>query len=130
MKKNVLIIDNDPIYRNLVQKLILKLDLSEKIFITKDGSESLNYLLKNQNQPGELPDIILLDIEMPVMDGWDFMDMYQSVKNSIPKKITIFLVSSSISTDDREKALTYKDISGFYSKPLTAEALTDIFKNL
>ncbi|MDY0090534.1 MAG: response regulator [Flavobacteriaceae bacterium] len=128
MKKNVLIIDNDPIYRSLIQKLILKSNFSEKIFTANDGNESLNYLLKNQNNPGELPDVILLDIEMPVMNGWDFMDIYQSIKNSVAKKITVFLVSSSISPEDRQKALDYEDISGFYSKPITTEILSEIFK--
>ncbi|HTO35559.1 MAG TPA: response regulator [Flavobacterium sp.] len=128
MRKNVLIIDNDPIYRSLIQKLILKSNFSEKIFTANDGNESLNYLLKNQNNPGELPDVILLDIEMPVMNGWDFMDMYQSIKNSVAKKITVFLVSSSISPEDRQKALDYEDISGFYSKPITTEILSEIFK--
>ncbi|MEQ8534886.1 MAG: response regulator, partial [Imperialibacter sp.] len=71
----------------------------------------------------ELPDVILLDINMPVMDGWQFLDEFVKIKPLIKKKITIYMVSSSIDEADLERAKTYEEVSDFIVKPVKAEDL-------
>lgn len=126
MKKSVLIIDNDPIYRTISQRIIEKLDLAKTIFVEKNGYTAIQFLSQVIENNSELPKIIFLDIEMPVMNGWEFMDEYCKFEKSLLTEIEIYIVSSSISQVDKDKANTYSEIKGFISKPLTIETLKNI----
>lgn len=126
MKKSVLIIDNDPIYRTISQRIIEKLDLAETIFVEKNGYTAIQFLSQVIENNSELPKIIFLDIEMPVMNGWEFMDEYCKFEKSLLTEIEIYIVSSSISQVDKDKANTFSEIKGFISKPLTIETLKNI----
>lgn len=126
MKKSVLIIDNDPIYRTISHKIIEKLDLAETIYVEKNGYTAIQFLTNMLENNSSLPQIILLDIEMPVMNGWEFMDEYCKIENTLLSGIEIYIVSSSISQVDKDKANTYSEIKGFISKPLTIETLKSI----
>jgi len=128
MKKSVLIIDNDPIYRTISQKIIEKLDLAETIYVEKNGYTAIQFLTNVIENSSPLPQIILLDIEMPVMNGWEFMDEYCKIENPLLAEIKIYIVSSSISQIDKDKANTYSEIKGFISKPLTIETLKSILE--
>lgn len=128
MKKSVLIIDNDPIYRTISHKIIEKLDLAETIFVEKNGYTAIQFLTNVIENNSPLPQIILLDIEMPVMNGWEFMDEYCKFENTLLAGIEIYIVSSSISQVDKDKANTYSEIKGFISKPLTIETLKSILQ--
>ena len=122
MPKIICIIDNDPIYRLITRKLIEKSNLFSEMTFYSNGEEGLHGLTHTEN----LPDIILLDIEMPVMDGWDFLDEFNQLKTSIHKDIKIYVVSSSILNEDKGKTSNYPWVSGFISKPLDLEKLNEI----
>jgi CheY-like chemotaxis protein len=126
MKKSVLIIDNDPIYRTISQKIIEKLDLAETIFVKKNGYTAIDFIINVLATKSKLPEIIFLDIEMPVMNGWEFMDEYCKIENTLLTGIEIYIVSSSISKVDKDKAKSYSEIKDFISKPLTIENLKTI----
>jgi CheY-like chemotaxis protein len=126
MKKSVLIIDNDPIYRTISQKIIEKLDLAETIFVEKNGYTAIDFINNVLATKSKLPEIIFLDIEMPVMNGWEFMDEYCKIENTLLTGIEIYIVSSSISQTDKDKAKSYAEIKDFISKPLTIENLKTI----
>ncbi|RAR49025.1 response regulator [Flavobacterium lacus] len=126
MKKSVLIIDNDPIYRTISQKIIEKLDLAETIFVEKNGYTAIDFIINVLATKSKLPEIIFLDIEMPVMNGWEFMDEYCKIENTLLTGIEIYIVSSSISQVDKDKAKSYSEIKDFISKPLTIENLKTI----
>jgi CheY-like chemotaxis protein len=116
----VWIIDDDHICSFTVQKLIEKGQLAQKIDIFKNGQDALDSLQKINFNTAKYPDIILLDINMPIMDGWQFMDKF--VKFVGKSAITLYMVSSSIDPRDQEKAKLYTtDIKGFIVKPLTLE---------
>lgn len=120
--KTICIIDDDPIYQLITKKIIEKTNLfSDRISFT-DGFEALEFF-KEENQ---IPDILLLDIEMPGMDGWDFLDEFCELEKKFDKHINIYVISSSIAKEDIEKAKTYNCITGFISKPINLEKLKKI----
>ena len=84
----------------------------------------MTYILENSNTPQNLPDLIFLDIQMPFIDGWQFLDHYIGL--TLPKPITIYVVSSSISSLDHEKSHQYTIISDFIVKPFSKNKILDV----
>jgi len=124
----ICIIDDDPIYQIITKKIIEKTDTKKTIISFSHGADAIAAFVTNLQNPTDLPDIILLDIDMPVMDGWDFMVSFERIKPMISKKIAVYIVSSSIADSDKEKAKTFKGISGYFSKPLTLKNFLEIEK--
>ena len=126
-KKSIWIVDDDSIYKFVIQKLISKIDLFENVRTFSNGEEATIALKKDWNLVKELPDIILLDIEMPIMDGWGFISEIDTLLPKINEKnIKIFISSSSIANEDKEKADRNPHIEGYYTKPITLEGLIEI----
>ena len=133
----VTIIDDDPIFAFIEKKLIEETNLVNQIKIFNNGLDALNFIKANAHKQELLPDIMLLDLDMPVMDGWKFLDEYISVKHSLDKKITIYVVASFISLLDMERIDRINEVSDFIIKPMTklkfekiVKALNDKAKNL
>ncbi|WP_240927948.1 response regulator, partial [Cellulophaga sp. Z1A5H] len=95
-----------------------------------DGEEALNFVLKNLNDKIELPDIILLDINMPIMDGFQFMEEFVKIKPKLGKKIVVYMVSSSVDPKDIERTKKISAISDYIIKPIEIEKLKAIIENL
>jgi CheY-like chemotaxis protein len=129
MKNKVIcIIDDDPIYQLLINKIIAMAETEYSIISFTNGKDALDSLTSNLAQDKELPEIILLDIEMPVMDGWDFMDHIEKALSEKHKKTAIYIVSSSIAHEDKEKAKTFPEIMGYFSKPMDTGKILEITK--
>ena len=125
-QKTIWVIDDDMIYQIIIRKIIKKSTLFSGISTFSNGNEALN-ALKNILENNEiLPDIILLDINMPIMDGWEFMEEIMLMKSQINKQIAFYIVSSSIAVEDKHKAKTYPDILGYLSKPVTLDDMIAI----
>jgi CheY-like chemotaxis protein len=97
-----------------------------KAFI--NGSEAINFLKGAAHQADELPDIILLDINMPVMDGWEFLDEFVLLQPLFGKKIILYVVSSSISPNDMDRAKAISAVTDYVIKPVTKEKFTEMMK--
>src|SRR5476651_629742 len=115
--KTVCVIDDDRIYIYGLKKLISIKQLSPNLMEFYNGQEAIDFLVNPENL-NELPDIIFLDINMPVMDGWGFMENFVKIKHQLGKKITIYMVSSSINDDDISRAKNISDISDYVIKPI------------
>lgn len=120
------VIDDDVIYQFAVKLNIKQLQLADQVLTFSNGEEAMVYFTENMENPEALPQVILLDINMPVMDGWDFLDWFQSVREKMARQIPIFMVSSSIDWRDIEKAKSYPEVQEYLSKPLTDGNFFDI----
>ncbi|NJN41304.1 MAG: response regulator [Flammeovirgaceae bacterium] len=90
------------------------------------GDEALDAIKNNCDKFEKLPDILLLDLNMPVTDGWMFIDSYRKMKSTVCKEIAIYLVTSSIDPRDIAQSKSYSEIKGFISKPLDIELVKEI----
>jgi CheY-like chemotaxis protein len=126
----VFLIDDDDIYRFLVQKEIQKAGMASHIIPFTNGLEAINQLKTELKNQGTLPEIILLDLNMPVMDGWEFLEEYKQLEPQLPQKIDIYIVSSSIAADDVGKAKTLNMVTDYMIKPVTRDKFTDMLERL
>jgi CheY-like chemotaxis protein len=116
-------IDDDCIYQIIISKTIKKSKLFSAQQNFTDPKGALKILKNNQNQAELLPDFILVDINMPQMDGWEFIERIRLLKGKMSKNTQVYLASSSISFEDKNKSKKYPEIVGFLSKPITIEDL-------
>lgn len=126
--KIICLIDDDPIYQIITKKIICRSETASKIMSFCNGSEAIEGLVSLVHKIDEQPDIILLDIDMPIMDGWHFMEAFEKIKPMMAKEIAIYIVSSSIANSDKEKAKDYAGIHGYISKPISLENILEIAK--
>lgn len=124
------IIDDHEIFVFLTKKAIEQTNLINLIKVFGNGLDAINFLKENIDNPASLPEIILLDLSMPIMDGWDFLEEYLLFMPKLSRKITIYIVSSSISPYDIVKAKSISAVTDFIIKPITKEKLIDIIKTL
>lgn len=123
------LIDDDKVYSNLIKKILEIKNLSQNLLLFKNGQEALEYfkaLLENLTEP-QLPEIILLDLNMPVMDGWEFLSEFMLIKNRFQKKITLYVVSSSIDPRDLERAKSFHMVEDYLIKPIEIKKFQEIF---
>lgn len=121
----ICLIDDDEIYQFVMRKIVegLEANLVKKVLSFGDGEAAIEFITNNISNYSQLPNIILLDINMPIMDGWQFMDEYVRLKPRIGKKILIYMVSSSKNEEDIEHAKRISEISDYLVKPVTHEEL-------
>lgn len=117
------VIDDDQIYTFTVKRIIDNSQIANKTLFFPNGQLALDFFNEYLHQTQHLPDLILLDINMPVLDGWQFMDAFVKLIPHIDKKITVYIVSSSIDEADFQKAKTYEQVSDFIVKPITVARL-------
>lgn len=118
------IIDDDPIFVFGAKKIMQYADFCSAYMIFHNGEEALTNLKSIIKAGEKLPDIILLDLNMPIMDGWEFLDEFTKIKTT--KKITIYIITSSVDPADVDKAKEYDNVNNYLVKPITLEALKQI----
>lgn len=128
--KKLTLIDDDKIFIFLTRKAIEKTNLIDQIKVFDNGLDALNFLKENINQVEILPEIILLDLNMPIMDGWQFLEEYALLHPSIGKKITIYICSSSISLEDINRAKAINEVTDYIIKPISKDRLIEVIKEI
>ncbi len=128
MKKSVWVIDDDEIYQIIIKKMITRAEIFEEQAYYANAKEALKDLTSSRKFP---PDVIMLDINMPEMDGWQFIEELRThFKDDLFKRTRIFIVSSSIAYSDREQAESYPEITGFITKPVSIDKIKEIGKSI
>lgn len=128
----ILCVDDDPITLMLCKMVIAKSSFAKEIITAQNGEEALGYFdeLKLNNLGSEIskyPPLVFLDLNMPVMDGWDFLDHFVKEEyTSVFKDTKIIILSSTIDPKDIEKSKTYPMVIDFISKPITKELLEEL----
>ncbi|MCB1177555.1 MAG: response regulator [Leptospiraceae bacterium] len=118
--------DDDDIYRFILIEILKKYIPPENIEAFPEGESLLEEINSSLQDPDQLPDYILLDLNMPIMDGWEFLDQF--IKLQVPNKIFINIVTSSYDQADINKAKDYPVVSNYYIKPISNEAVEEILK--
>ncbi len=124
--ETICIVDDDALYTLLLKKKIEKLDLCHKIISYAEGESAIEHIKASLDAGEALPEIILLDINMPIMNGWEFMEVFMQLMPRIKTKVTIYISSSSIAAEDRMKAQENIAIENYLTKPIETETLLKI----
>jgi CheY-like chemotaxis protein len=121
----MLVDDNDT--DNFINKRIIELThFASRIEIRNSGKTALEYLEENKNNDDKLPNLIFLDINMPIVDGFVFLYEFESFPQNIKDKCKIIILSSSDNKRDIDKIITNEYVIKFITKPLTEEALAEV----
>lgn len=117
----IFVVDDDQIYQFTANKVITSISPDHTVKIFNDGKEVYDYLTDNIAEENNIPDIILLDINMPEMDGWSFLDAIVPKLVNLHKQVAVYIVSSSIDHRDIAKSRTYPIVRDYLVKPLKKE---------
>lgn len=124
LKKNIFLIDDDEV-TNLINVRLIKRHYDTNIATYTSAAESLDDLRSwISSSPGDLPDVIFLDLHMPLMDGWAFLAEFETLPSALKDKCGIIMLSATVETSDLEKSRAYPSVKRFVIKPLTKDKLT------
>ncbi len=118
-----IIVDDDPINNFITKKVITKISPQAEVVTFTKPEEGLDYVLSTFTKPNNGKAILLLDINMPSMTGWQFMEVLEKKGAVISERLLIYILSSSIDSADKEKAKVNPQIKDYIMKPLTAQAV-------
>lgn len=126
----VCLIDDDDIYQFLLKKELRHTNLVERIHLFSDGRKALDFFKENKDDAEMLPDVIFLDINMPIMNGWRFLEEFRAIQPSINKTMTIYMVSSSFDDRDIKRSREYSEVSDYIIKPVKRTSLISVLENI
>jgi CheY-like chemotaxis protein len=124
--KKVIIVDDSKIERYIGEVVIKKSLFAESVLCFEQGAEALGYLASMADEPAGYPDMIFVDIMMPEMGGFDFLDKYARLPDALTKKCSVMLLSSTLDMTDKQRAEQYPFVKDFLMKPLMMDMLTDL----
>ncbi len=129
----ILLIDDDEASNYLSNLILEESGVAEHIKVKQTAKAALNYITDSAGIIGKnitlpYPDLIFLDINMPAMNGWEFIEQYKELIKQQYKKIIIVMLTTSINPDDRVKALGIAEICAFENKPLSEETIEYLMK--
>lgn len=124
---SIFIVDDDLVYHFIMKKLFAKTDLNVTTSYFFNGLQAIEEIKNNKI----IPDLILLDINMPICDGWQFLEEFRTIKESLTKNVMVYLVSSSSDIADTNKCEEFKnEVQKYLNKPMTYDNFKSIFPSL
>lgn len=124
--KSILLVDDDEATNFLHSFYIKEWDFAENIYTAMNGQEALDFLKTNEEFRANKPSLILLDINMPIMNGFEFMEAYTDLEESMKASIVVVMLTSSLHHSDQKKASNLDDLKSFINKPLTKEQMENL----
>jgi CheY-like chemotaxis protein len=124
-----LVIDDEELDNAIFKMLINRVIKNSEVDIMVNGEEAIKKLLEvSKSNPELLPDFIFLDLKMPVMNGWQFLEEFERLNIDPLRKIQIYVLSSSVLSDDINKSLSNPLVEDFLSKPINLDKIRTIFE--
>lgn len=124
--KSVMLVDDNEIDNIINEKIIEANSFADSILVFQTGQEALDYLANHQDNEEALPEIVFLDINMPIMDGFQFLEDFENFSDTVLSKCKIIMLSSSISPKDIDRAASSRYVKKYLNKPLNARYLEAI----
>lgn len=123
-KINLLVIDDDDINIFIIRKIAEKTGYDIEICAKHNGQLAIDYIKELADARQPLPQLILIDINMPILNGWEFIEAFEALNLNVDNDM--YMLSSSVYENDIEKAKSYKSVKGFISKPLSIDRLKEL----
>ncbi|MBS1523400.1 MAG: response regulator [Bacteroidetes bacterium] len=124
--RKLVFIDDDPIDHFLMKHILRGKNYFDTTTYTVYGSLVLDYIEEHKSEPEKLPDMIFVDLNMPLFSGWDFLKRMEQMQDEISKDIPVFVISSSLRPDDKATSSKYSFVQDFISKPVNSEEIERI----
>ena len=124
--EHVLIVDDDEVNNFICENIIIKTGFAKKVSSFSEASDSLNYLKSLSNSGENAPDLIFLDINMPDINGWKYLEFFKGLSPNEGGNVPIIMLSSSIYKDDRARSMNFDSVVDFISKPISKSVLENI----
>ncbi|MBS1532355.1 MAG: response regulator [Bacteroidetes bacterium] len=124
--KKLVVIDDDPIDHFLIKHMLRGNEYFDTTTYTSYGSLILDYIEEYGDEPEKLPDVILLDLNMPMFTGWDFLERMQAISCAVKKNIKVYVLTSSVRVQDTEQAEQYPFVRSVINKPLNPNTIEKI----
>lgn len=126
---NVFVVDDDRVHHFIIKKLLEKNNIQATPYFFENGFDALTAINERLQNSSVLPDLILLDINMPVLDGWQFLEEFKGLSQDILTQTKLYIVSSSEDYFNEDKVAQYKEwIEDYFVKPMTGEIILKIFQ--
>ncbi len=124
-----MLIDDDELTNYVNEVIVEEADCTDKLVTVDSGQDALGYLNSVTKQEAPRPDLILLDVNMPAMNGWEFLEEYKRLGHELLQHTVVVMLTTSFNPEDEEMAKSIGEISDFKNKPLTVDLLQDIISN-
>jgi CheY-like chemotaxis protein len=124
--KSVMLVDDNDVDNYISQRMIELSKFADKVLVKNNGKSALEFLEENQHNPETLPDIIFLDISMPIVDGYVFLYEFEKYSDTLKNKSKVVILTSSDNRQDIERMNDNEFVFKYVTKPLTEETLNEI----
>lgn len=123
--ETVCVVDDDLVYQYTAKRILTNMPSVRDVLIFPDGERLYQYLLDHLQDEKDIPGVIFLDLNMPYMDGWTFLNLFHKLQPQIQKEVSIYVVSSSKENADLARAKGLEGVKEYIIKPISEET----FKN-
>ncbi len=124
--KHLTIIDDNDLFVFLTKKIIALSGVVDAVSVFDNGLDALNFFKENHLNDELIPEVVFLDLSMPIMDGWQFLERYKLINPDALSNVKIYIITSSISPDDIARAKAIDVVTDFLIKPINKEKITEI----
>ncbi len=126
--KRILLIDDDHITNMLNERIIKYTQVAESVHVCISAQKALNLITDIIDKQESIPEVILLDIRMPIMDGFGFLEEFAKIPESITSDVKIAMLTSSLEDSEKDRAYKYKNVIDFINKPLNEVKIREFIK--